>query len=149
MVPFGFKNSWHVWFHIFCGIEILELNGIDVDVETYIDLFYSFLIYNLQYQTGMKCGTLCWSNLKIAERGENFSQRQKSSGKKTDDASVQRKIMENQGLYKINKWIKLIFILQTLVSLQNAFFSETIFKGFVNQFLMPLYSRWISMIWIL
>ena len=28
-------------------------------------------------------------------------------------------------------------------------FSETIFKGFVNQFLMPLYSRWISMIWIL
>ena len=53
------------------------------------------------------------------------------------------------GLYKINKWIKLIFIPQTLVSLQNAFFSETIFKGFVNQFLMPLYSRWISMIWIL
>ena len=41
MVPFGFKNSWHVWFHIFCGIEILELNGIDVDVETYIDLFLS------------------------------------------------------------------------------------------------------------
>ena len=61
----NFGTEWH-W--CWCG-----------DIHRF---FYYFLIYNLQCQTGMKCGTLCWSNLKIAERRENFSQRQKSSGKK-------------------------------------------------------------------
>ena len=31
----------------------------------------------------------------------------------------------------------------------KCIFSETVFQGFMNQCLMPLYSRWISMIWIL
>ena len=148
MVPFGFKNSWHVWFHIFCGIEILELNGIDVDVETYIVFFYFF--WSTIYST--KRG---WSAGHYAEAIWRLQSVVKTSVKDKRAAEKNRwsqRAEENHGksgLYKINKWIKLIFILQTLVSLQNAFFSETIFKGFVNPFLMPLYSRWISMIWIL
>ena len=77
---------------------MLELNGIDVDVERYI--FWGPLLHGF---------LTAWQRLK-----ENM-----------------------------------IFIPQTLVSLHNAIFSETIFKGFVKQFLMFLYSRWISMIWIL
>ena len=94
------KKGWAPWFcrenslldlwqvpHSFCrGLgpqkSDLALQNGDTQPPQVIFWGYSFWIYNLQYQTGMKCGTLCWSNLKIAERGENFSQRQKSSGKK-------------------------------------------------------------------
>ena len=161
------KKGWAPWFcrenplldlwqvpHSFCrGLgpqkPDLALQNGDTQPPQVIFWGYSFWIYNLQYQTGMKCGTLCWSNLKIAERGENFSQRQKSSVKKNRWSQRAEENHGKSGPLQNQQVNQADFYTSNTGFSTKCIFSETIFQGFMNQCLMPLYSRWISMIWIL